>query len=107
MDPTSYSRTSRATSCPSQVGKRTKLANLKIAVLEGFTNEADEIIIKFAECLKELVSVDPQILAVSAGVCQQSLGTKPQLQDSKWCYKFVVGGNDSTELPLKHAHMCV
>lgn len=106
IDAESYCTTSTAT-CSKKAGKHTKLRNLKVVKLEGFTNQEEEITL--AERLQEIVTVDPLILATSDGIRWRSLVKDAEMatqsSDTRCSYKFVQEVKHRKEFPIKHTQM--
>ncbi|OMO97010.1 hypothetical protein COLO4_14924 [Corchorus olitorius] len=115
IDHNSYVIPSEAT-CSRQLCKYTKLQNLKMVKLEGFSSLEDEI--AFAERLQYVVSpsAKPLVLATSDGICFWSLSKVSSYEsdrtekinspfsEEKGYYKFDQVENIH-ELCPKHAHM--
>lgn len=101
IDPKSYC-VEKAAKCSMKAGKNTKLQHLKLVKLDGFTNEADEILL--AEHLGEIVTSEPLILTSANGICLKKLIQQKGSHERKCGYKSVEV-KDKNQLCPKHVHM--
>lgn len=118
IDPKSYGVAS-TTTYSKQVTRHSELKHLKRVKLEGFTNQEDEILL--AIYLRNLVAVEPLIIATSDGINLRSLVKVPLHQpmqhsgsnletaarwseDRKYAYKFLEVG-DMDEVCPTHVRM--
>ncbi|WCJ19543.1 F-box family protein [Euphorbia peplus] len=83
-----------------EAGRNTKLGNLKVVKLDGFTNQKDQI--HLAQSLGDLVTCEPMIFASSNGLC---LKKKPNSHHGHY-FHACVDFKDGNELYCdKHLHM--
>uniref|UniRef100_A0A6N2LRH3 F-box domain-containing protein n=1 Tax=Salix viminalis TaxID=40686 RepID=A0A6N2LRH3_SALVM len=118
IDPKSYFM-KRSSKHSIRAGRNTQLHHLKLVKLEGFENQADEVLL--AERIGKVVTTEPQILTSSDLIClrkfveassnqpKQNSADKleevaPQPCERKCSYKFVEV-QDTRELHPKHVHM--
>ncbi|KAG6765315.1 hypothetical protein POTOM_029346 [Populus tomentosa] len=118
IDPKSYFMKS-SSKYSIRAGRNTQLHHLKLVKLDGFENQADEVLL--AERIGKVVTTEPLILTSSDLIClrkfvevssnqsKQNSTDKleevaPQSRERKCSYKFVEV-QDTKELHPKHVHM--
>jgi hypothetical protein len=118
IDPKSYFMKS-SSKYSIRAGRNTQLHHLKLVKLDGFENQADEVLL--AERIGKVVTTEPLILTSSDLIClrkfvevssnqsKQNSTDKleevaPQSCEGKCSYKFVEV-QDTKELHPKHVHM--